>query len=92
MKPTKDGRKLWKRVVYKIIIDDKVNLQIGKAPMQRGYTEENIQEATEHMIEWVDKTYPGIEFNLVQIAPNEFNFIKIGERAVVPVIDSEAPG
>lgn len=80
MKPAKNGAKLWKRIEVKIIIGEKVHRHHFVAPAQRGYSEKQIEETLEKVIEHLDDKFPLLDFKQVQLQPNAFNFIAIGAR------------
>lgn len=80
MKPAKDGSKLWKRVTVKVIVGEKTLLHQFRAPVQRGYTESDIEETLGRVIEYLDQKFPKLEFKQVQLSENAFNFIAVGLR------------
>jgi hypothetical protein len=81
MKPTANGERLWKRIHVKVIMGKKTLNHEFRAPAQRGYTERDIEDTVEKMVEHLDKTFPYIEFRLVRLdQPNRMNFIATGNR------------
>ncbi len=80
MKPAKDGKKLWKRVTIKVIVGDKTMHHQFVAPAQRGYSESDIEETLERVIEYLDQKFPVLEFKQVKLSENAFNFIAVGPR------------
>jgi len=84
MKPGKDEKgerlKLYKRIHVKIIVGEKVMRHDFCAPAQRGYSETNIDETIEKVIEHLDQKFPTLEFRQVDILPNVVNFIACGVR------------
>lgn len=69
-----DGR-LYKHLDIKLIIGDKIEKKRHNAPHGLGYTENDIRNACDQVIEHLEKNYPGVEFREVQIAANAFNYI-----------------
>jgi hypothetical protein len=80
MKPSKDGKKLWKRVTVKVIIGEKTMHRQFVAPAGNGYSESDIEETLWRVIEYLDKKFPVLEFKQVNLLPNAFNFIAVGPR------------
>jgi hypothetical protein len=81
-KPDKDGNveKLHKHCFMKVIVQDKVQPHKFVAPAGNGYSEKDIDEIREKVVDYLDKRFPHFDFREVQIAANAFNYIATGLR------------
>jgi hypothetical protein len=96
MRYSAKGEKLWKRAEARVILlpiekDGKVFRPKGKhyrGKPARGcmYTENDILLVLEQVTEDVEKSYPGREFEIVELAPNIFNIV---ERQKEPKANGE---
>lgn len=80
----KDGEKLQKRVILKVIMGKMVKVHTVTAPAGKGYSEEDIWEIRAHAIDRLDVKFPMFEFNEVEVGKNQFNYILCGTRGVLP--------
>ena len=80
MKRDKSGNKLFKRIHVKVIVGEKVYNHDYRAPAGYFYNHENIEDAREKMVDYIDEKFPHVEFRMVDIGPNAFNFIAGGAR------------
>ena len=67
---TKEGERLHKRMFVKVIIKDKIQPHNFRAPAGKGYTEEDMAETRERVVEYLDQRFPHFDFKEVRIAPN----------------------
>lgn len=79
-KKTGETEKLHKRCTIKVIIGEKVKLHQFVAPATRGYSEKDIEEILERIINYLDEKFPRLEFRQVDLLPNAYNFIAVGAR------------
>lgn len=76
-----DGR-LYRHLDIKLIIGNDVKKKRHTAAPGKGFTEENIRDACDALIEQLEEKFPGIEFREVQILPNAFNYIACEPKKV----------
>jgi len=81
--------RLYRSVEVKIIIGEKVTKHHKSAPPGLGFTDLNIRDAADAMIEHLEKKFPGVEFREVQIAPNAFNYIAEEPKEAIEEIGGE---
>lgn len=78
--------RLYKRIQVKLIIGEGKKQKLLRhqfvAPARRGYTEADIEETLDKVVDYLDKKFPNINFKQVNLAPNMFNFVAIGPREV----------
>jgi hypothetical protein len=79
-----------------VIIGEKRLHHTARAEHGKAYTAANIETNIEGFIDHLDKRFPLIEFQMVELLPNKFNFIAVGARsnqpAVPGVIDGKQAG
>jgi hypothetical protein len=82
---TKEGEKLLKRVVCKVIIGDKMKPYFHKfvAPAGKGYTEDDVYMIRAQVIDHLDHKFPFIEFNEVEVGKDQFNYVACGARGML---------
>jgi uncharacterized protein YejL (UPF0352 family) len=80
VKPSAKGEKLYKSLRIRIIGPGMDRTKIHKAAAQRGYTENDIDEALAELAGVLEKAYPGWDFRLVELGPASYNFIYAGPR------------
>lgn len=73
-------QKLHKSCFVKVIIQDKVQPHLFVAPAGKGYSESDIDDIRERVINYLDKRFPHFEFKEVRVASNKaasiaFNYI-----------------
>ena len=77
---SKAGDPCWKKVELKIIIAEFEQTKHFHAKPNMAYTSNDIDQMLLIFADQIEKTYPQIEFRMVQIGPNKFNFIAEGVR------------
>lgn len=95
-KETGEMVRLYKRIQVKLIIGDGKKQKLLRhqfvAPARRSYTEADIEETLDKVVDYLDKKFPNIEFKHVVLAANLHNYVAIGTRGVVAVPPVEADG
>jgi hypothetical protein len=74
------GDTLWKHIEIKVMVQGKTQKHDFRAPVERGYSEKQIDETRERVVEYLDKRFPYFNFREVQVGPNKFNYIATGLR------------
>lgn len=101
MKPSQKGEKMHKRVHVKVIVGSKVMIHDFRAPAGKGYTEDDINNQLEKCAEHLEGKFPNLDFKLVALGENRFNFIAVGmkgasndkaEGVAVPTGNDEGSG
>jgi hypothetical protein len=78
----KSGKRIYKRLHVRIVTPIGVKDQRLDfcAPPRQGFGEGAIQEILERVSEDLEKKNPGLEFRLVELAPDRFNFVCEGTK------------
>lgn len=77
-----NGERIWKRVIVRVVLPDKKGFTWRPmAGPRKGYTAENVQQVLEKCSESLEKKYPNFEFELIELEPNRFNMVYVGELA-----------
>ena len=78
----KDGSvlPLWHRIFFKVIIGEKSIPINFVAPPGRAYSERQIDMEVERVVDYIDQKFPKLEFKMVQILPNRFNFVAVNVK------------
>ena len=79
---TKEGERLHKRMFVKVVVQGKVQPHNFTAPAGKGYTEQEMDETRERVVDYLDHRFPYFDFKEVQIAPNAWNYIATRTREV----------
>jgi len=79
----KNGNKLEKRIILKVIIGDIQKTHIMTAPAGKGYSTEDVLDIRASAIDRLDTKYPMFEFNEVEVGKNQFNYIMCGTRKIL---------
>lgn len=78
------GERAWKRVTMRVIPPeghpDLVGTIVAKAQPGRCYTEENVEEIIEKMVERLDARFPHWDFAMVRLGVDRINFVYSGLR------------
>jgi hypothetical protein len=82
MKTSKEGEQLWHYLVIRVfnVNNDGAITKRFVAGAGRGYTSEGIDKMPDEVADDLDRLRPNDDFELVQIAPNRFNFVWRGKR------------
>lgn len=78
----KEGARIYKRVEIRIVAPpgEKGERIVFRAPGRNGYGEGAIQQMLDQAAETLERENPRLEFGLVEIEPNRFNFVFRGYR------------
>jgi hypothetical protein len=83
MKSKETSEKIYKRVVIRIIAppgakDERI---VQTAPPGHGYNSDTVLGILEQVADTLERQNPKLEFRLVELEPNRFNFIYMGPRS-----------
>ena len=72
----------YRKVTLKVFppLGEKMRSVTHRAQPGRCYIPEEIEQMTDDLAEHLDKNFPDMEFRMVEVAPNAFNFVYAGKR------------
>jgi hypothetical protein len=73
------GERLYRRVFVTVFMpgNKKKVASIHRAPPGKGFNAENIEGVLEQWATKIEADFPGIEYKLVPLGPNAFNFVSL---------------
>jgi len=87
LKRSASGERLWREMRVRVCIPGMKDIVWrSHPPARRGYSAADLDKMLDQVAEHLEKRFPSIEFRMVELAPNMFNFIYEGKKEM-----SEAP-
>jgi hypothetical protein len=81
MKRDKSGERLWPDFRVRVVMPGQKDIiWRSRAGPRRGYTLDGIQTMLEQVAEHLEKQFPSVEFRMVELEPNRFNFLYEGRK------------
>jgi hypothetical protein len=71
----KTGEPCWRQVRFKLIIGEFETGRQYKAKPHFAYTAKDIERMIEGYVDELEKEFPQVEFRMVRVGPNRYNFI-----------------
>ena len=71
----KSGEPCWRQVAFKLVIGEFEQTKCYRAKPSYAYTLKDIEQMIETFVDQLDKNYPQLEFRMVRVGPNRYNFI-----------------
>jgi hypothetical protein len=84
----KSGDVLYKRMFFKVIIGEKqIRFDYVAPGHMQGFPPSAIVQQLTAVVDHIDKSFPKLDFRMVELAPNRFNFVCTGDRKVVTLAE-----
>jgi hypothetical protein len=76
----KDGEYLYRSALFKVFVGKRIFKFPFRAPANQAYSEANILDLEDRVVNYIDKKLSRLEFRRVQVGPNAVNFIACGTK------------